>query len=936
MYKKILMIGIVFLFIITAIPLSNAQTINSITNNSNGNETLTATGLQSSGSIEQSGVINGVNNLEYYAYNVSFSSSMSGYLVAENNNYLNFSIGFGLQNDVINNNYVYFGTKLTINGVSETYYNNIKTLNGSASTITMSVGFSISFPLTTFISLNGTYDVSLSSYESFSVSTSFGSSSTFYLNTSDTTAGSPSNAIIGHIYNTQDYQSNPIPVFSFASIYLNTYYDYINDYTTSFTPSIPSGQQQWYISYSASSLVNLYVNGNEVITNSANSFYAVNSASGESVYWGAPDQYASSISISYTITQKLAYGTYTVSGGYFNKLDYVGGNITLNTNNLNEMYFNTTGDGSSPNKFYANNIESGYGSYYVNFSNIYSTNYGGININNIEYLYTSGLNNYVDTLVNLYNNTVITVNTNYVLNRFANGYNFSNNFNNILTYSINEALSSGEYIISNPSVVEKTYPVYFNFTQIPSGSPRSITVDNHTYTSDASSIEVNLTTGQYSYTAQYGSLIGSGSVIVSGDYPTYYTNVKLHSQSNYYVNIYTNNYNALYNGIISGNTYSIQQPLTSIQLFNGTYTYNIPSIYGYEVNYPTSFTINGKNISIYDNFTLIGRYLTFTRSGLSNILWNIAVDNKDYSTSGNEIQLLLLQTTYNYSVEAYKNYTQNILSGSIDLISNSSINIIYTNIQHTLTINVIGFTQNYVYEFTINSNTYYFSGSTNTINIDNGTYNYAFNFNQNYTWNNGQITITGNAILNENVNVKVYHLIFISTVSPYYLTLNGITNSESSPYYYNTTDHNLAYSASINNFVPYYSQTSLNYSINQTITITFKTEYTYFIYSNINIQWSIVFNNKTYTSSGINPIEIQSNNSAVQVYANSASGLIPEHYIYNFNTKNYTNVVYINYISDNSIIAEQNSFFALLPYFIVFSALILIGIVGFIRSRRND
>jgi hypothetical protein len=934
MYKKILMIGIVFLFIITAIPLSNAQTINSITNNSNGNETLTSTGLQSSGSIEQSGSFNAINNLEFYTYNASFSSSMSGYLVAKNNNYLNFSIGFGLQNNVITETTLYFGTELTINGISESYYNHITISNGTATRVSISIGFTISFPLTTFISSNGTYDVSLSSYEQINLPTSSPTSLTFYFNTSDTTAGSPSNAIIGHIYNTQDYQSNPIPVFSFASIYLNTYYDYINDYTISFIPSIPSGQQQWYISYSASSEVNLYVNGNEVITNSANSFYDVNSASGESVYWGAPDQIASSISISYTITQKLAYGTYTVNAGYFNQLIYNGGNLTLNTNNFNEMYFNSSNN-NKINEFKANNMESGYGSYYVNFSSIYSSGYGAIFINNIGYLYTSRQTNYVDTLVNLYNNTVITVNSNYALNRFTNGYNFSYNFNNILSYSFVQSGIS-EYNISNPSVVEKTYPVYFNFSQIPAGSPRSITVNNHIYTSDASSIEVNLTTGQFSYTAQYGSLIGSGSVIVSGDYSTYYTNVKLHSQSNYYVNIYTNNYNALYNGIISGNTYSIHQPLTSIQLFNGTYTYNIPSIYGYEVNYPTSFTINGKNISIYDNFTLIGRYLTFTRSGLSNILWNIAVDNKDYSTSGNEIQLLLLQTTYNYSVEAYKNYTQNILSGSIDLTSNSSINIIYTNIQHTLTINVIGFTQNYVYEFTINSNTYYFSGSTNIINIDNGTYNYAFNFNQNYTWNNGQITITGNAILNENINVKVYHLIFISTVSPYYLTLNGITNSESSPYYYNTTDHNLAYSASIDNFVPYYSQSSLNYSINQTITITFKTEYTYFIYSNINIQWSIVFNNKTYTSSGINPIEIQSNNSAVQVYANSASGLIPEHYIYNFNTKNYTDVVYINYISDNSIIAEQNSFFALLPYFIVFSALILIGIVGFIRSRRND
>ncbi len=930
MYKKILMIGIVFLFIITAIPLSNAQNINSITTNSSGNLSLSPSDRISGYSIEQSGSFNRIAGSVYYYEDVSFTASSSQYLIAENNNYLNFSAGFGFNSLVIDNEPYSFGMNITINGITERFSNTITPSISGDSTIYTTVGFTISFPMTTFISINGTYSISITAYQVYDVSSTQANPLTFYFNGTNTNVGYINNAINGQLYYASSQST--LPSFSYALIYMNTYYDYINQYTSSFTPSIPSGQQQWYISYSASSLVNLYVNGNEVITNSANSFYAVNSASGESVYWGAPNQYASSISISYTITQKLVYGTYTVSGGYFNQLVYNVGNITLNTNNLNEMYFNSSAN--NINQFAANNIETGYGSYYVNYSSIYSGGNVAILIDSIGYLYGTGQTNYVDTLINLYNNTVITVNTNYGLNRFIYGYNFSYNFYNILSYTFQS--SSGNFIISNPSVVEKTYPVYFNFSQIPSGSPRSIIVNNHTYTSDSSSIEVNLTTGQFSYTAQYGSLIGSGSVIVSGDYPTYYTNVKLHSQSNYYVNIYTNNYNALYNGIISGNTYSIQQPLTSIQLFNGTYTYNIPSIYGYEVNYPTSFTINGKNISIYDNFTLIGRYLTFTRSGLSNILWNIAVNNKDYSTYGNEIQLLLLKSTYNYSVEAYKNYIQNILSGSIDLTSNSSINIIYTNIQHTLTINVIGFTQNYVYEFTINSNTYYFSGSTNIINIDNGTYNYAFNFNQNYTWNNGQITINGNAILNENVNVKVYHLIFISSVNPYYLTLNGITNSEFSPYYYNTTDHNLVYSASIDNFVPYYSQTSLNYSINQTITITFKTEYTYFIYSNINIQWSIVFNNKTYTSSGINPIEIQSNNSAVQVYANSASGLIPEHYIYNFNTKNYTNVVYINYISDNSIIAEQNSFFALLPYFIVFSALILIGIVGFIRSRRND
>ena len=935
MYKKILMIGIVFLFIITAIPLSNAQNINSITTNSSGNLSLSPSGRISGYSIEQSGSFNRIAGSVYYYEDVSFTASSSQYLIAENNNYLNFSAGFGFNSLVIDNEPYSFGMNITINGITERFSNTITPSISGDSTIYTTVGFTISFPMTTFISINGTYSISITAYQVYDVSSTQANPLTFYFNGTNTNVGYINNAINGQLYYASSQST--LPSFSYALIYMNTYYDYINQYTSSFTPTIPSGQQQWYISYSASSAVNLYVNGNEVITNSANSLYAVNSASGESVYWGAPDQIASSISISYTITQKLAYGTYTVSGGYFNQLLYLSGNITLNTNNLNEMYFNTSGDTNSiNNKFIANNIETGYGSYYVNFSNIFSYDNGWISIDNITYIYTTDNYNYVDTLVNLYNNTVITVNSNYRLDRFSNGYNFSYNFNNILSYLISQ-YNFGEYIISNPSVVEKTYPVYFNFSQIPAGSTRTITLSNGDIVSGTtSSLETNLTTGTYTYNASYGTLTGSGSFTVSGDYPNYYNNVILHSQASYKLNVYTNGYNNLYDINIGGSNYNILSPLTTISIVNGTYSYNIPSIYGYSVLYPSSITISGTNINVYDNFTLIGKYLNFTRSGISGNQWNIEIDSSNYNTYGNILSILLLKNSYNYSIESYSHYSQNIASGTIDLASNSTINIVYTNLQHTLTINVIGFTQNYVYEFSINSNTYYFSGSTNTINIDNGTYNYAFNFNQNYTWNNGKITISGNSILNETVNVKIYHLIFISNIINYYLTINGIQYSVFSPYYYNTTDHNLAYSASIDNFVPYYSQSSLNYSINQTITITFKTEYTYFIYSNINIQWSIVFNNKTYTSSGINPIEIQSNNSAVQVYANSASGLIPEHYIYNFNTKNYTNVVYINYISDNSIIAEQNSFFALLPYFIVFSALILIGIVGFIRSRRND
>lgn len=834
----------------------------------------------------------------------SYTTTFTQTIYYSTTNKLYFMMIYDVYNSVIGDE-VYYDIHITINSKTYTLTSD-QTASGYANIQT----FAINVPVSNFITQTGTYSITISGDANITIYNV--GEANFYTYTPTTTFPFAT-AFYGN--------NNAILVANNTNI--TEWSGYENDYTSTFTPSIPSGDQAWSIIFSATNTVNLFVNSNEVLSTNSGSYYIL--ATSGNFYFGAPYTSASEITITYSITQQLAFGNYVLP--QFNpypNLQYNGGNVSLYWSNGTNDYViynsfmsdaTTVGNGGL-NSLDTNSFPTNLSSFYVNFSFITQLSVARILIF-IADDYTSS--NF-SVLFNTYNNTqIFSANSNVGVNGVFYNY-------------IDIAIGTMILKLVPYTLTYKTYPVYFNETQLPSGSTYLLNVNGKDYSVSTSSFELNLTTDNYHYTASFGSLVSVGSFVVSGDYSTYSNNLTFISKNIYYLTTIVNGYSNGFYIYISGNTYHIFNHST-VQLLNGSYTI-ITNVYGYSIEYPNSIDMTS-NKTIYFNFTMIARYLTFKAQGLplgSN--YTINFNNTVYKVM-TQITFFEYKGNYNYTIANIVNYNINPQSATVNLQSNTTILITFTNLMHTLTVNVAGYTQGFAYTFSINLHTYILSGNSNTINIPNGTYNYVFNFNENFTWLNGAITITGNTILNETVNVKIYHLTFISNFVPYFLTINNGSNYVLNTFYYNTTNHNTQYSASALNYIVHYSQSELTYAINQTIYINFTKLYEYILVSEINTDWNVVFNNITYTANTGNII-LFSNNSQITFGVDAINGYIPQHYLNTINASSYTTIYIVNFTTANNIQSEQNSMFSLLPYFLIVLTVAIPAIAVYVRRKRYE
>ena len=718
-------------------------------------------------------------------------------------------------------------------------------------------------------------------------------------------------------------------------------YNVYSSISKNFAPILDSGYNFYYIDWSSTIDFTLYINnvnvsyGNNIMYNAGTSTYDFNFSRTLTTVQA---------SLTVKIYDQRNFGNYVLPQfAPYTDLSYNSGNISMqwqNNSNENLLFLNSINANINLNNFLysplliINNLTT----FNINFSYISTATYiyfPYIQLFNSVYSYNNiSFNNYNKSLYLNANQTSTLLfinrsNNNLINNKFYfyNNWNMGFNFMSITPKNANSQILISPYKFSYVK-----YPVFFNESQFPIGSQWQLTIGGHTYTSTTNSIELNLTTGDYPYSASFGAFTANGNEVISGT--NYVKNILLQfkSQATYYLTIDTNNYNNYYNVVIGGSSYSIIDNNNLIPIFNGTYSVNA-KVNGYSIVYPSQITITG-NKTIYFNFTATNRYLTFVESGLYiGVSWTVNVNNTNYNSIGNEISIWLSQTNYNYVVSAINDYTVSPASGAIDLTSNTTIDIVFTHYPF-LTINVVGYQQNYPYTFSINSNTYTFTNSNNVIVISSGTYNYVFNFNENFTWTNGNIVINSNMTLTENVNVKVYHLIFNANIPSYNLILNNNSYIAGNIYYYNTTNHLLQYSAHYSSFIVKYSESSLSYNVNQTIYINFTKLYEFILVSEIDTTWSVIYNNHTYINDG--NIVILSANNTINIGINDISGYTPVNYTMKISSNNIVSITQINFTSANNIQSEQFNMISLMPYLIIFMFIIFVGVIGFIRKRGKD
>lgn len=409
---------------------------------------------------------------------------------------------------------------------------------------------------------------------------------------------------------------------------------------------------------------------------------AVTGGSGSTDYPNAPA----------AIQAQLPYGTYTLPQfSPFSTFYYDVGNATVNRYNGSTDYINMTSS-ANYNELYGNTGLSGDASYYINgtYSGLDQSSNGGflgfgsdirirtftfalqdgqVNING-QGSKPLGASSYTySILFNGYNQTAIFK---------ANGYTYERASTPLPTqYGLSEALL-GYQNVSVPTVTQKTYPVAFQQSGLPSGSLWTLTVNGSSHSTTATSIDLNLATGQYPFTATSGLFTASGSVVVSGNSSSYVANVTFAAGHTVTLTVLTQGYSGSYTAIFSGSSYTLLAPSTTIHLTNETYSMQVINPYGYSSSHPSTLDLQA-NESIYVNFTVIARYLNFTETGLpSATLWTMYINGSQKSTVGNTVSFFLMPATYTFVAGSVSGYeVKYSVSSPIALNSNTSITVTY-------------------------------------------------------------------------------------------------------------------------------------------------------------------------------------------------------------------------------------------------------------------
>jgi hypothetical protein len=229
----------------------------------------------------------------------------------------------------------------------------------------------------------------------------------------------------------------------------------------------------------------------------------------------------------------------------------------------------------------------------------------------------------------------------------------------------NVTLTGGEYLAITMGSLY--YPMWFNETGLPAGSPWSVTLDNRTYSSWNASIQVLLTEGAYPYTIARVAgyyLSGSeysGAVTISGPTTVAFT-------WDPYLYSVTVSTDGLPTGVpwsitIEVNTYGSTNDTLAFSLPNGTFDYTVGVDYRYVATDPTSsLTVAGQPESF--GISFVPRYAT--------LFGNVTPSGATVLIDGNETET------------GEPTYDVNVLAGNYEITATlTGYHTYYTNVTLT-------------------------------------------------------------------------------------------------------------------------------------------------------------------------------------------------------------------------------------------------------------
>ncbi len=287
-----------------------------------------------------------------------------------------------------------------------------------------------------------------------------------------------------------------------------------------------------------------------------------------------------------------------------------------------------------------------------------------------------------------------------------------------------------------------TYTVTFAETNLPDGTPWSVTLNGSTEGSTITSIVfTGMVNGSYSYTvgtvSGYASSPSSGAVMVDGGSLT---------QAIAFTAVYT--VTITETGLLSGTVWTatilasgvpVAGPateetttITFSNLPNGAYTYSITPIKGYSTHYNGQVTVNGGPTSVSVAFTPVTYAVTFSETGLTGETWGIssfAVPPLTYTSTTDSITIQSPNGTYSFRVLPVAGWKTTVYIATFTeqggVQNPSPVTVAFTQVTYTVTFTAGGLT-NEQWGITFNGTTSARTLAANSITFQspNGTYNY--------------------------------------------------------------------------------------------------------------------------------------------------------------------------------------------------------------------
>ncbi len=258
------------------------------------------------------------------------------------------------------------------------------------------------------------------------------------------------------------------------------------------------------------------------------------------------------------------------------------------------------------------------------------------------------------------------------------------------------------------------YPLWFNETGLPQGSSWGVSLNGTLSSTNTSSVLLEVPNGTYTYTvAPAGGgdpTPTGGDVVVAGGpvavnvsfvlpafYPVYFNESGLPNGSSWQVDL-------------PGGNDSVSGPSISVDLENGTYPFEIPSVDPYLAT-PSEgeLSVVGGLLWVNITFQWVATFpVTFCEVGLPNgTLWGVAIAGDPTVSDGGDIEWQLANGSYSYSVVPVTGYTS-ISAGEV-AVSGAGVTV---NISFALALFPVEFDETGLRNGTLWSVT--FDGTTNS------------------------------------------------------------------------------------------------------------------------------------------------------------------------------------------------------------------------------